>query len=50
VRINVQGDEERRKVIDARYNWVIDSTPVRVAINVTAFVMWLGVAIALLTL
>lgn len=36
--------------MDARYNWIIDSMPIRVAINVTAFVMWLGLAIALLAL
>jgi len=36
--------------MDARYNWVIDSVPIRVAINVTAFAMWLGLAIALLAL
>ena len=36
--------------MDARYNWIIDSTALRVAINVTAFVMWLGVAVALLAL
>ncbi len=36
--------------MDARYNWVIDSVPIRVAINVTAFVMWLGLAIVLLGL
>lgn len=36
--------------MDARYNWVMDSTPIRVAINVTVFVMWLGLAIALLAL
>lgn len=36
--------------MDARYNWIIDSTPLRVAINVTVFVMWLGLAIALLAL
>ncbi len=36
--------------MDARYNWVIDSVPLRVAINVMAFVMWLALAIALLAL
>ena len=36
--------------MDARYNWVMDSVPIRVAINVTAFVMWLGLTIALLAL
>jgi hypothetical protein len=36
--------------MDARYNWVIDSVPMRVAINVTAFALWLGISIALLTL
>jgi hypothetical protein len=36
--------------MDAKYNWVMDSVPIRVSINVTAFVMWLGLAIALLAL
>jgi hypothetical protein len=41
---------EGRKAMDARYNWIIDNAPLRVAINVTAFVMWLGLAVALLAL
>jgi hypothetical protein len=36
--------------MDARYNWIIDSVPMRVAINITAFAMWLGLAVVLLAL
>ncbi len=32
----------------SEYNWMIDSVPVRVAINVIAFAAWLTVAVGLL--
>ena len=32
----------------SEYNWMIDSVPIRVAINVIAFAAWLTVAVALL--
>lgn len=30
--------------MDAKYNWVIDNTGVRVALNTIAFVLWLAVS------
>lgn len=36
--------------MDAKYNWVIDNTGIRMAINVMAFVLWLGACVALLAL
>jgi len=32
----------------AEYNWMIDSVPIRVAINVIAFAAWLTATVALL--
>ena len=43
---------ERQKVQEAvmgsEYNWMIDSVPIRVAINVIVFAAWLTVAVGLL--
>jgi hypothetical protein len=32
----------------SEFNWMIDSVPIRVTINVVAFAVWLTAAIALL--
>ncbi len=34
--------------MEARYNWIIDSVPIRVALNVFAFAAWLAVAAGLI--
>jgi hypothetical protein len=34
--------------MDAKYNWLIDSTSVRVALNTMAFALWMATAVALL--
>jgi hypothetical protein len=34
--------------MEAKYNWIIDSTPIRIAINAVAFAMWFGVALGLM--
>ncbi len=34
----------------AEYNWVMDSVPIRVAINVTLFGFWLAGCVALLAI
>ncbi len=36
--------------MDAKYNWVIDNTGIRMAINVAAFALWLGACVVLLAL
>ncbi len=36
--------------MSAEYNWVIDSTAVRVALNMVAFAVWAGIAYGLLSL
>jgi hypothetical protein len=35
-------------IMGAEYNWMIDSVPIRVAINVIAFAAWLTATVALL--
>jgi len=35
--------------MDAKYNWIIDNTGIRMAINVAAFCMWLLACAVLLT-
>lgn len=35
--------------MDAKYNWIIDNTGFRLALNVTGFVMWLLACVALLS-
>jgi len=44
----VKGEIRRRQIMDARYNWIIDSVPIRVGINVAVFALWLGAAITAL--
>ena len=34
--------------MDAKYNWLIDNTPVRVTLNTVAFALWMATAVALL--
>jgi hypothetical protein len=34
----------------AEYNWLIDNVPIRVALNVIAFLAWLSAAFGLLKL
>ncbi len=34
--------------MEARFNWIIDSTPIRIAINVAAFAIWFGAAFGLM--
>ncbi len=36
--------------MDAKYNWIIDNTGLRVALNVAGFVIWLLACAALLSL
>lgn len=36
--------------MDAKYNWIIDNTGIRMAINIFAFAMWLGACAVLLSL
>ncbi len=40
------GSEE---VMDAKYNWIIDNTGVRVALNIAGFAIWLLACAALLS-
>ena len=35
-------------VMGAEYNWIIDNTLIRVALNVFAFAAWVGVAVAVM--
>lgn len=34
--------------MDAKYNYLIDSVPLRVALNLTGFALWFGLAFALI--
>ncbi len=36
--------------MDAKYNWIIDNTGIRMAINIVAFGMWLVACAVLLSL
>ncbi len=36
--------------MEAKYNWIIDSMPIRIAINGIAFAVWFGAAFGLMTL
>ena len=42
-----KGSEE---VMDAKYNWIIDNTGIRMALNVAAFTVWLVGCAVLLSL
>lgn len=34
--------------MDARYNWIIDSVPVRVTVNTVAFALWIALTVGIL--
>jgi hypothetical protein len=34
--------------MEAKYNWMIDSAPIRIAINAAAFAVWFGAAFGLM--
>jgi hypothetical protein len=34
--------------MDASFNWIIDSKPIRIAINAAAFAVWFGAAYGLM--
>ncbi len=34
--------------MDAKYNWLIDNTGVRVALNAVAFVLWLAFTVGVI--
>lgn len=36
--------------MDAKYNWIIDNSGIRMAIHIAAFAMWLGACAVLLSL
>jgi hypothetical protein len=36
--------------MDAKYNWIIDNTGIRMALNIAVFAMWLGACAVLLSL
>ena len=36
--------------MDAKYNWIIDNTGIRMALNIVAFSVWLVACAALLSL
>jgi hypothetical protein len=36
--------------MEAKYNWIIDSMTVRIAINVAAFALWFGADFGLMSL
>jgi hypothetical protein len=41
---------EAEDVMDAKYNWIIDNTGIRLALNVMGFAIWLLACAALLSL
>ncbi len=40
----------RRIAMDAKYNWIIDNSGIRMAINIAAFTVWLVGCAVLLSL
>ncbi len=36
--------------MDAKYNWIIDNSGIRMAINIAAFTLWLAACAVLLSL
>jgi hypothetical protein len=36
--------------MDAKYNWIIDNTGIRLALNIGVFGLWLAICAALLAL
>ena len=40
---------EAEDVMDAKYNWIIDNTGIRLALNVMGFALWLLACAALLS-
>lgn len=38
----------KENIMDAKYNWLIDSVSVRVTLNTVAFALWMATAVALL--
>lgn len=45
---NLERQKVQEAVMGSEYNWMIDSVPIRVAINVIVFAAWLTVAVGLL--
>jgi len=39
---------DRRTIMDAKYNWLIDNGAVRVTLNTVAFALWMATAVVLL--
>jgi hypothetical protein len=44
----VRPTAQEAKVMEAKYNWIIDSTPIRIAINTVAFAAWFGAVFGLM--
>ena len=42
--------KESEEAMDAKYNWIIDNTGIRMALNVAAFTVWLVGCAVLLSL
>ncbi len=36
--------------MEAKYNWIIDSVPIRIAMNIAAFVVWFAAAFGLMSI
>ena len=49
-RVFRQMREQRRKVMDAKYNFIIDSWKWRIALNVAGFAVWLTAVVGLIKL
>src|SRR5690349_25126276 len=45
-----KNQDRRKRIMDAKYNWIIDNSGIRMAINVAAFGIWLLACAALLSL
>ena len=39
---------ERRSIMDAKYNWLIDNLAIRIALNTAALALWVAVSVGLL--
>jgi len=50
LRLLTEATSEGEPIMDAKYNWLIDSGAVRVTLNTVAFALWMVMALGLLEL
>jgi hypothetical protein len=40
----------KESIMDAKYNWLIDNTAIRITLNTVALALWIATAVGLLEL